>query len=226
MKTRTLWIWNWILMLLPWGMTLAILPHLPEQIPAHYGFDGQVDRWGSKYEALIFPVLALVTGCLLLGIARFAGKAEKGGANNRKVSLLAGVIALAVLDAMTLYFLYTDLAQVEDLTTLSLDLNQILFGLLGIGMIVLGNVMPKLRRNALIGLRTSWSQRSEAAWKKSQRIGGLVFVVTGILMVVLCLFVQGGWCFVGSTALLLGGAVAAVGWSYQAVKALQDETPL
>ena len=35
------------LMLLPLILTLAALPHLPEEIPAHYGFSGQVDRWGS-----------------------------------------------------------------------------------------------------------------------------------------------------------------------------------
>lgn len=223
MKTRTLLIWNWILMALPWVATLAILPHLPEQIPAHYGFDGQVDRWGSKYEALIFPVLALVTGLLLLGIARFAGRAERSGENNRKISLLAGVVALAVMDAMTAYFLYTDLAQTTDLAALSLDLHQILFGLLGVGMILLGNGMPKLRRNAVVGLRTSWSQRSDAAWKKSQQIGGRVFLVTGALTVVLCLLVGGLWCFVGTMALLLGGTVVALWWSYQAVKGMQEE---
>lgn len=159
--------------------TLAILPHLPEQIPAHYGFDGQVDRWGSKYEALIFPVLA-----------------------------------------------YTDLAQTTDLAALSLDLHQILFGLLGVGMIFLGNGMPKLRRNAVVGLRTSWSQRSDAAWKKSQQIGGRVFLVTGALTVVLCLLVSGLWCFVGTIALLLGGTVVALWWSYQAVKGMQEEDSL
>ena len=78
-------------------------------------------------------------------------------------------------------------------------------------MIFLGNGMPKLRRNAVIGLRTSWSQRSDAAWKKSQQIGGRVFLVTGALTVVLCLLVSGLWCFVGTMALLLGGTVVALG---------------
>ncbi len=50
MTPKKLWIWNLVLMFLPLVITLMILPHLPNQIPAHYGFDGQVDRWGSKYE--------------------------------------------------------------------------------------------------------------------------------------------------------------------------------
>lgn len=40
----------YILMYLPLVVALIALPHLPEKIPAHYGFDNQVDRWGSKSE--------------------------------------------------------------------------------------------------------------------------------------------------------------------------------
>ena len=53
----------WILMLLPMAVTLFALPFLPEQIPAHYGFGGQVDRWGSKYETLILPIFVSAIFC-------------------------------------------------------------------------------------------------------------------------------------------------------------------
>ena len=39
----------YVIMFLPLIVTLEALPFLPEQIPAHYGFDNKVDRWGSKY---------------------------------------------------------------------------------------------------------------------------------------------------------------------------------
>ena len=60
----------WILMLLPMAVTLSALPFLPEQIPAHYGFGGQVDRWGRKYETLIFPASTIVVGLFMLALAR------------------------------------------------------------------------------------------------------------------------------------------------------------
>ena len=65
-----------------------------------------------------------------------------GGKNNRRVTLLGSIIALLVFNAMTLYFLYTDMAQVTDLTALHLDLFQLIFGLWGVGMVILGNIMP------------------------------------------------------------------------------------
>ena len=42
-----------VLMALPLVVTLIVLGFLPDQVPAHYGPDFQVDRWGSKYELLL-----------------------------------------------------------------------------------------------------------------------------------------------------------------------------
>lgn len=53
-----------ILTILPILFTLIALPFMPDTIPAHYGFNGQVDRIGSKYELLLFligPVLMYIT---------------------------------------------------------------------------------------------------------------------------------------------------------------------
>ncbi len=60
----------YILMYLPFVIVLIALPYLPEKIPAHYGFDNQVDRWGSKYETLLFPIISLLMGYFLLGMAK------------------------------------------------------------------------------------------------------------------------------------------------------------
>ena len=70
------WILYALLSFLPLGITLAILPGLPEQIPAHYGLDGTVDRWGSRYETLIFPAIILLFSALMLVLTRLAARQE------------------------------------------------------------------------------------------------------------------------------------------------------
>lgn len=45
----------WLLSLVPLIITAAALQFLPESVPMHYNMAGQIDRWGSKYENLIFP---------------------------------------------------------------------------------------------------------------------------------------------------------------------------
>ncbi len=77
----------YILMYLPFVIVLTALPYLPEKIPAHYGFDNQVDRWGCKYETLLFPIISLLMGYFLLGMAKLAAKQEEHGKNNKNVTI-------------------------------------------------------------------------------------------------------------------------------------------
>lgn len=37
---------------------------LPTTIPAHYNYLGEVDRWGSKNELWVWPILALLIFCM------------------------------------------------------------------------------------------------------------------------------------------------------------------
>ncbi len=184
----------YILMYLPLVVVLIVLPHLPEKIPAHYGFDNQVDRWGSKYEALLFPVVSILMGYFLLGMAKLAAKKEEHGENNKKVTIIVGILALILLNALNVYFLYTSYNKVENLSLVSLDIGQLVFGIIGMLMIVTGNLMPKLRMNSMIGLRTHWSMKNEATWKKSQHIGGISFIIGGIIIIGICIVMKGAPC--------------------------------
>lgn len=185
----------YILMLLPLAIVLIALQFLPNEIPAHYNFSGQVDRWGSKYEMLIFPALSIVLGGIMLGVAKYAAKHEENGQNNAQVCMMCGIVGNALFSAMTAYFIYAAIAQVEQLSSAALDLYQILFTILGLSMVIVGNIMPKLRMNALIGLRTPWSMKNEVTWKKCQRFGGISMIVGGIAIITSCLLVKGMACF-------------------------------
>ena len=184
----------YILMYLPLVVVLIVLPHLPEKIPAHYGFDNQVDRWGSKYEVLLFPVISILMGYFLLAMARLAAKKEEHGENNKNVTIIVGILVLILLNALNVYSLYTSFNKVENLSFVSLDIGQLVFGIIGMLMIVTGNLMPKLRMNSMIGLRTHWSMKNEATWKKSQHIGGISFIIGGIIIIGICIIMKGTPC--------------------------------
>ncbi len=40
---------------------------LPDKVPAHYNFAGEVDRWGSKWELWIFPGLMFESAAIAMG---------------------------------------------------------------------------------------------------------------------------------------------------------------
>lgn len=188
----------YFLMFLPLIVTIIALKFLPEQIPAHYDFNNQVTRWGSKYETLIFPAVTIIFGFFMLGMAKYSAKHEENGKNNESVCITTGIVSLILFNAMTGYFLYTDFHKVENLSSVSLDINRLIFGIVGISMIIIGNIMPKLRMNSVIGLRTSWSMKNEITWKKSQRFGGISFIIGGIVIVAICLLMKGLPCMLYS----------------------------
>lgn len=206
------------LMFLPLISTFIALQFLPEQIPAHYGLNNQVTRWGSKYEALIVPIVTAVLGYFFLGIAKVAAKQEENGNNNENVCIVAGIVTLIIFNAMTGYVLYAGFNEIENLSSSKFDVNQLLFGILGIAMIIIGNIMPKLRMNAVTGLKTKWSTKNEMTWKKSQRFGGISYIIGGIVIVVICFFVQGIYCFLSTLGIIAILLVIDVFYTYKIQK--------
>jgi len=55
---------------------------------------------------------------------------------------------------------------------------------LGVGLLflILGNYMGKVRKNFFIGTRTPWTLASDEVWARTHRLGGWVFMLSGILL--------------------------------------------
>lgn len=201
-----------ILMILPLFVTIAALFFLPDRIPAHFGANNEVTRWGSKYEALIWPSVTILFGLFLLEMNKAAAKQEKEKngnekTNNEKTAYIAGIGGLLVFDALTLYFLYADFKQTSNLSDLKIDIWSTAFGVMGIAFVIIGNIMPKMKRNSIMGLRTTWSMKNDETWKKSQHFGGITFMAAGVLMTAGCLFFFRGMAaflwVTGLTAIML-----------------------
>ena len=43
---------------------------LPAEIPVHFGFNGEVDRWGSKFELLILPSIAIFLWFIMVEVEK------------------------------------------------------------------------------------------------------------------------------------------------------------
>jgi len=216
MKTKKILFYS--LMFLPLVVVLIALWFLPEQIPVHYGINNEVTRWGSKFETLVYPIITVVFGYFMLGMAKYSAKHEENGNNNENVCIVTGIVSLVLFNAMTGYFLYADFNSIENLSSITLDINQLLFGILGVSMIILGNIMPKLRMNSVIGLRTVWSMKNEMTWKKSQRFGGIFFIIGGVVTVVICFLTEGFSCFLWTMGIVTIQLVIDIYYTYKLSK--------
>ena len=173
--------------------TVIFLILSPDQIPAHYNFAGEVDRIGSKYENLIWPGFTIGMGAFFLLMARVPRK--RGEKTNEKILLIAGICTLIFFTLLGFYFMlkamrYDPKAAPQVAYD---DVNRFVSIGTGALLVVLGNSMPKMRRNALFGLRTKWSMANDTVWQKSQRFGGIASVIAGFIMIISALFIPGIW---------------------------------
>ncbi|MEG0762619.1 MAG: SdpI family protein [Oscillospiraceae bacterium] len=182
----------WILAFLPMLITLIALPTLPNIIPAHFGFDGSADRWGSKYELLILPIITPIFIAIMAAIGNYAKKQKNSTAQNEKVLNVVNYIIAIIYNAMTCYFLYVSFSGLDNLHKTDIDGMRVLGIVLSVSFIFLGNILPKCKQNALIGIRTKWTLANKTVWYKTHRLGGVIMACFGAVSAILCLTVLSG----------------------------------
>lgn len=190
----------YLLMFLPVIIVIITFPIFPDKIPAHYDMAGNITRWGSKYESLVFPIITIVMGIILKA-------SSKSGENkvNEKATISIGIAVLSLFNGMTLLFLYKDYFLAKGLEEpINVDTSQFIFILLGIFFIIMGMILPKCKMNSMVGIRTKWSMDNDKAWELSQRSAGIISIATGIIMIVgnLVIF-KGGASFIFSMICLI-----------------------
>ncbi len=204
--------------LIPIVAVLIALQLLPDKIPAHYDINMNIDRWGSKYETLLFPAVTLVMAIFMYIMARFAAKQENG-AGNYKVLMICGISINLLFSAMTVWSLALAFKAVSGREINGVLSVKIIFIFAGIVIATIGNFMPKCKLNSLIGLRTKWSMANEDVWFKCQRFGGVLLVICGIIMSLISALADSIMLILTANIII---AVTAVGGSAAVSKIIYD----
>ncbi len=190
----------WVISILSLILTAVALQFMPDTVPMHYNFAGEIDRWGSKNENLIFPVIILILSVfchfLISYYEKKAGKIsnEKESAealSNAKVMKIVGVLMTSIFTIIQGFILYSAYVEANaEATNAYIDIEKVSCILLGVMLIILGNFMPKTKKNQTIGVRISWSMYNDTTWMKSNRFGAFAMIIAGILTIVTAIFVK------------------------------------
>lgn len=163
---------------------LFVYPHLPETIPTHWGYNGQVDGWSPRWMDLMLAGLPLLLLAFLYVIPRIDPKAEnfekhRAIWNGCQTGITLFLVAMSWITELSVF---GALPQKDSLVS------SLICGGVGILLIGVGNYMPRIRQNYTFGCRTPWALADEHNWQRTQRMGGITFIVVGAALLAAGLF--------------------------------------
>ena len=163
------------IVLLPFIYLAYIWNQLPEQVPLHWNLQGEIDRYGNKAELILIPLLLPLLVYVIFLIIPVIDPKNKLGKMGKKLYTLKFYLT-AFMSILALYIIYT--AKAESLVN-----PNYLILLLGFLYAILGNYLKTIQPNYFIGIRTPWTLESESVWKKTHRLGGILFFVGGLIII-------------------------------------------
>ena len=209
MKNKKLLFLMGLLCLVNLAGHLYFYPSLPDTVPIHWGFGGQPDGWGGKSSILFTASLPFAMLLLLAVLPRMDPK----GKNFQRFQPVYRIFLILLTVFMCGVSWLSELTVYNVLPSGGSLVNTLVMGGLGLVLLVLGNYMPRIKQNYTFGCRTPWALNDEHNWNRTQRMGGIVFVVMGAVLLLVSVFAT----LLGETltlALLLGALLGGSVWIY------------
>ncbi len=174
------------------ALTAAVYDRLPARMATHFDLAGNPNGWMSREMGAWFaPVFALGLWAFVRFFPRILPGSERKRLGDSSPPLVAAltVFFLAAVHVLILYVAIVPGA----------SLARAIWVVLGAFYIALGLILPRIKRNAIMGVRTPWTLTSDENWARTQRVGGYSMVLGGV--------VATAFGVLGGTA---GGVVALV----------------
>lgn len=213
---------DWLLLaliVLAFVFSLYYSTKLPAIVPVHWDAQGQVNGYGPKWLNLyLLPVITLAIFLLMT----FIPKIDPFQKNYQKFArAYEGLKAVLVVFFLFLYgsTLYASINPSSDIMANFLGLG---FGLL---MVVLGYLMPQLKRNWFAGIKTPWTLSSELSWEKTHALAGKLFMAAGLLTIS-ANFIFPSYVLAVMVVSILMAAFVPVAYSYFVWKSDPDKKEL
>lgn len=170
------------IVLLPFLYLAYVWNQLPEQVPLHYNIKGEVDRYGDKSELILIPfLLPVLIYLIFLAVPYIDPKKQIQKMGNKYHNLK--LVLTTFMSALALFIIYTGKNQ-------SFANPNIIFLVIGVLYLILGNYFKTIKANYFIGIRTPWTLENETIWKETHKLGGKVWFVGGLLIIICSLLLD------------------------------------
>jgi uncharacterized membrane protein len=190
---------------------VAAFPHLPNRIPIHWNVHLRPNRYGPKW------VIFLLGPGMMAGVTLFTSlgpwlspkrfEVDNFRSTWRQLMLMVFCLIGYIYAAM----LWADFHH-------RVDAGRMILGGASLMVVLMGNLMGKVRKNFFIGVRTPWTLASDRTWNATHRFAARTWMAGGLFGLLFTVI----WLPVLSISSLLAGVLAPYVYSLVVYKRQEE----
>ncbi len=185
---------------------IMVYPSLPAEIVTNWGFNGNVD-YSSKSSLWIIWVI----NAAMIPLFFIIPKIDPKGKSYAKVEGFYTYFRFVMVVFLSVLMEITILSANDPYRFDIVKFSSIAMGLL---FIFIGNYMPKCRQSFTLGIKNMWTLSDERVWNKTHRLGGILFVISGVAILLSGLFLGEKLVAAVTVITVLGTIVIVSVYSY------------
>ena len=193
------------LILISFLLGIWLYPKLPDTMASHWNISGSVDGTMPKFWGVFILPFVLVAIWLLLTFLPRIDPMRKNAAGFEKPFDLF-MVGLVVF----LFYIYT-LCLIWNFGV-NFNMNQAIAPGFALLLFIISVLLEGAKRNWFIGIRTPWTMSSDEVWRKTHKLGAILFKVSAVLAL-LAMFLPGSLVFLLLGPILISVVVTVV-YSY------------
>jgi uncharacterized membrane protein len=181
-------------------------------VPVHFDANGKPDRYGSALLGILMPPLLFL---FIQTTTIFAVKSEPAQKNleHSKKLIQASMIGVGLI---IIVIQLVSMATMFKIIPCVAVLFRYVPVLAGLALIVVGNYLPKTRRNFSAGIKNRWTLASDEVWQKTHRFAAPLFIIAGLVMALSPFVFSFQVTRIVTTTVILAAISTAIGYSYWA----------
>ena len=174
---------------------LLVYSRLPGEVASHWDIEGNVNGYMSRFWGVfLMPMVMAGMVLLLWGLPEI--DPLKGNIDKFRVDYNNFIVVMGI------YFFFIHILTLLVNLGVVLDLNRFVIPAMGLFVFFLGGLLGKARRNWFVGIRTPWTLSSEQVWDKTHHLGGILFKIAGVVILLGVFFPKANiWLLLGAILL-------------------------
>ncbi len=168
-----------LISLLPMIPSALLYDKLPELVAIHLNTSGVGDNYVPKAIAVFGIPWVFVALTIIINVL------GNNGSKEEDISRVMKLLRKWMVPVVAVFVQISILAH-----ALTLGYNAVFYSRLVAGflIVIIGNYLPKCRRNNIIGIRLPWTLQDADNWNKTHRLAGYLWIVCGLIIMASAFF--------------------------------------